>query len=497
MGMTKIVRPSGWDYGTPIAMMVKVSSRGLIGNDRRDFLKIASPVFVDLIDQLKVAKDEVPVHLIALGASEYWGANRNGDGFKEATCKAHHQSFEKYARWYRNHQNKDPQKSYGYVKKSAYHDAMHRIELLCMLNAEKSAADRNGGYVADKELQKLVRGDDPSVSMACRVPYDVCSGCENKARTRDEYCTAKTCKYGGCRDNLTKVAEDGHQLHVDNPNPHWFDISDVFRPADRTAYGAMADYLQKAASVNLWVPGAEMAEGLGVTAPLQLIADQSAECFADDPVLASHVKLAFGLSVLERQLDLISYDTYRAFDPAVQGHLSPEQLGLLGRPGTEKSAGALSALADNKVILTLTDFARWVGKEASAPAAARLLPGVYGAMLERGTLESGLRVNPFATAREKVASVVQRTLAAGLAPSLSFHRDAVVDRSMRSCLRMSESPVPKIGFWNEKQAADAPEAVSLAEQYALYKLAALHRIASFDTTFNLTSRLAVAQNRVM
>ena len=90
----------------PIVQRVKVSSRGLRGSDRSEFLKTASHEFVELIDRTKVAKDEEPIHLIALGASEAYGPNRNGDGFKEATCQKYHGTFKKYARWYRNHKNK-------------------------------------------------------------------------------------------------------------------------------------------------------------------------------------------------------------------------------------------------------------------------------------------------------------------------------------------------------------------------------------------------------
>lgn len=230
MGMVKIVNPGGWDFGRQIAQEIKVSSRGLIGNDRRDFLKVASHEFVDMIDNIKIAKDEVPVHLIALGAYEAYGPNRNGDGFKEAALKKYHPTFVKHAMWYRNHKNKDPRKSYGIVKASAYNDPMRRVELLSLLNKEASAAERNGGFVADLELEKIARGEDIPVSMACRVPHDVCSGCGHKARTRAEYCTGQTCKYGGCKDNLTKIAEDGHILSVFNPTPTFFDISKVYRP---------------------------------------------------------------------------------------------------------------------------------------------------------------------------------------------------------------------------------------------------------------------------
>ena len=162
----------------------------MIGHDRYDLLKRASHQFLPLLDSVKFAADEVPVHLIALGASEAYGPNRNGDGFKEATCRDHHDTFVKFAKFFRNHKNKaergDP--FYGVVKASAYNEDMRRVELLCALNSEKSAAERNGGFVADVELEKIARGEDMPVSMACRVPHDVCSFCKHAAKNRDEYC---------------------------------------------------------------------------------------------------------------------------------------------------------------------------------------------------------------------------------------------------------------------------------------------------------------------
>jgi hypothetical protein len=187
----------------------------------------------------------VPIHLIAIGATEFYGPNRNGDGFKEATLRKYAHTFvtkpvtREGAYFYRDHLNKNPLKSYGTVKAAFYHPAMHRVELLVALNGTKEAAERNNGLLADRELEKLARDDDGDafgVSMACRVPFDVCSGCGNRARHRGEYCTARTCKYGGLAEAITKVAADGHVLHADNPDPAFFDISHVYRPADRTAY---------------------------------------------------------------------------------------------------------------------------------------------------------------------------------------------------------------------------------------------------------------------
>lgn len=490
MAQTKIIDPRGWDFDRPIAMMVKVSSRGLIGRDRREFVKIAGHQFLDTIDNLKVAKDEVPIHLVALGASEFYGPNRNGDGFKAATCREHHKSFEKYAKWFRNHKNKlakdDPY--YGYVKQSAYNEAMHRVELLAILNGTKEAADRNGGFVADKELEKLAKDEDIPVSMACRVPYDICSGCQKQARTRDEYCTKSTCKYGGCRDNLTKIAEDGHILHVDNPNPVWFDISNVYRPADRIAYGARADWLAKAAS-HAFTPGAEMAEMLGVAPPLSVCMDQNDAAFWGEHV-AGQIKLAQALALLESSCNVQT----RWVDSRVAGRFSPEQLAMLGPAGSEKAAASLAALADEKIVLSFEDFARWRNKEASASRA--LLPGVFGRIAERDDVGQLFARSPFDLGHAKTASVPMRAMARNLAPAMSLDGHFARERAMLSALRYRDEPVLKSGFWDEKQAADHPDAAALAEEYAAYKVAALYRIAGNDGEFHLTAQLAIGQNRV-
>lgn len=494
----KIVDPRGWDgFDRPIAQTVKMSSRGLRGADRTEFLKTASPEFLQFLDSIKMAKDEEPVHLIALGASEAYGPNRNGDGFKEAACKKYHHTFKKNARWYRNHKNKDKAKSYGYIEKSAYNGPMRRVELLCMLNKNAEAAERNGGLVADRELEKLASGKDLAVSMACRVPYDVCSGCEKKARTRDEYCTEETCKYGGCKSNLTKVAEDGHVLHVDNPTPTWFDISDVYRPADRIAWGSKADWLQKAASADEFLPSHILAQKLGISAPLHIILSQD-EPYHWDAALTGQTKLAHGLAELEGRPHLgsgVNANMLRAFAPEAQSEVTAEMFHILGSPGTEKSAEALGALADKKIIFSLPDFARWIGKSASAESAQDLLPGAFRSLTSSGDLTHKIMTNPFAVST-KTASATQRVLARNLAATHSFAEDQVRERVMRSGLRMRSEPALRSVTLSEKRASDDQDACTLSESYALYKLAALHRIAAFDQNFDLTGRLALGQNRV-
>lgn len=491
MGMVKFVSPLGWDFQQRIVTPVKVSSRGLIGADRTEFLKSASHAFLPQLDNVKFAKDEVPVHLIALGSSEAYGPNRNGDGFKEAACRQYHDTFVKFAKFFRNHKNKaergDP--FYGIVKASAYNEDMRRVELLCALNAEKSAADRNGGFVADAELEKISRGEDIPVSMACRVPNDVCSFCKHAARNRDEYCTGEKCAAGGCRSNLTrlvKVAGDLHHLHVDNPHPTWFDISRVFRPADRIAYGAKADYLTKAASDADWFnlqDYIKMAESS--TAPLDVVLYQSGNHGVWSEKYASQVRLGYALASLEGER--VSRDEYRPF---VTGRFPVEKMAAFGSVQCDTQ---LAALADRQIILSLQDYARLAGKAEHVKSAAALLPGIYTRMTDDESLP--LRVEAGACLFiEKTANENSRTLAAVTYAEHSLHKSAVEDRGFLSCIRGHSAP-EFILF--EKSASCAKDADELARDYAMYKLAALWRTAAEDSEFPLTVRLSLRQNQVL
>lgn len=262
MPMIKIVDPLGWDFDAPIVSPVRISSRGLIGSDRRAFVKRAGDAFLPFVQMAKEAKDdEEPVHIIALGAYEKYGGNRRGDAFSEKTCRKYHSTFEKSASFHRAHKNKPPDNpSYGYVKMAAYNDLMSRVELLVMLNKTKEAADRNSGRVADLELEKLASDGEFSTSMACLVGFDSCTYCGHSARTPKDYCTADICGAGGCRDNLTRVVKlgnDAYRLNVFNPEPVFFDISHVGRGADMISWATRADRGGKQAGDPIVVDSSE------------------------------------------------------------------------------------------------------------------------------------------------------------------------------------------------------------------------------------------------
>jgi hypothetical protein len=497
MGMVKIVNAGGWDFDGPISRIIKISNDGLRGNDRREFLKFASHAFLSSIEDFKIKKGEVPVHFIAVGAYEAYGLNRNGDGFDEQTCRDHHQSFEKFAKAFRSHKNKPHlgHPHYGVIKKSAYNDEMRRIELLVAYNGTKEAADRNGGLVADKELAKLAKDESLAGSMACSVAHDVCTCCGNQAKTRDDYCTASMCKAGGCKDNLTrliKLGNDVHHLGVLNPKPHWFDWSLVWRPAERTAYGGSADYLLKTATDSdlFRLGGAKLAEDLGVTAPWDVIAAQG---YGDlSTAVSEQLKLAYGLNTLEQVFscaDPVTINHYKlAFDDKLQ---SPISMTELDKPGSEKCARAIAALTSRKIVLPLSIYAEFVKKAELADAAKSVLNGVYGRMLADGSLEQRISSNKMIPS-DSPASLQTRTWAHQLSPQLSLEKSAVSDRLSLATIR--GYTVPKTGF-EIKTASDNAAAEELARDYACYRLAVLHKIASFDDDFLLTARLSIVENQ--
>ena len=473
MAHVKLITPGSYNFHEPVAQQVKVSRQGLRGADLDAFVKRASVQFIDKLASIKFQPGEVPIHLLAVGAQEYYGANRNGDAFSEAVCRECHPTFQKYARWYRDHQNKDPKKGRGIIKASAYNGDMKRIELLVALNATKEAADRNGGLVADEEMEKLARGEDIPVSMACRVSHDVCSSCGNKAKSRADYCGPEMCKHGGCRDNLAKTFDDGHTLSVWNPDPSFFDISKVFRPADRIAYtlgmakvAAEYETMMKAAADTYGQDRSSsfLAEKLGVTPPLWLLADGP----WSDPRVVGQLKIASQLIAIEDELTAQARPAphARAFMSEVQPTCRdiPDV-----RHGPYKLAHVVTALAAEKCLLPLDSFLSMLTdhehlKTATEHVADRL-PGIHARLAADPRLEEELRSNPYTPGGPAPRRIKHWVLKH--AAEWSLDRSRVVQRTQLSTLR---HPAPPADPRPMTKVAMADNTEELAKQYALYQL---------------------------
>ena len=173
---------------------------------------------IEFIKKLLKKENQTYALVNALSAGEYYGSNKNGDYFPEDSLKEYHKTFEALGHVYRHHVNKDPQKSMGKVVFSNYNPKMRRVELILELDNLKSK----------DILERLEAGQLPAVSMGCKVPFDVCSICGNRAKTRAQYCKHLL-------NDMSTTYSDGRRVYAINTMPKFFDLSVVTIPADRTA----------------------------------------------------------------------------------------------------------------------------------------------------------------------------------------------------------------------------------------------------------------------
>lgn len=191
-------------------------------------------------------KNKIAILVNALGSSEYWGQNINGDIFYEDAllhdCRKHPskqhptddftgKTVPPYGYWtfynahpFVHHRNKDPSRAFGKVVLACWNPIMHRVELIIML--DRDLAMQHG---AQHIVDKIDAGEFPDVSMGCRVPFDICTICQHKSKTRSDYCPCIT-EFG-----MGKILDDGRRVGVINTYPRFFDISFVFIGADKTA----------------------------------------------------------------------------------------------------------------------------------------------------------------------------------------------------------------------------------------------------------------------
>ncbi len=200
---------------------------------------------MEYVAKIEPRSDRIYVHILALGAGEYFGANRNADWFPEQNLKDYHHTFvTSPAHIFRNHVNKNPAIAIGQVIYSIYNERMHRVELIAWVDTVKGA----------DIVERMERGEFPNTSMACKTAYDVCSICGNKAHTRQEYCEHLSTQLG-------RMYPNGQKVMALNLAPlKFFDQSIVVRPADVTS-----SILQKVASADQPIVGSvdqAVAEGL-------------------------------------------------------------------------------------------------------------------------------------------------------------------------------------------------------------------------------------------
>jgi len=461
--MRKIVTPDSWDFNEPSMVQIPLlQNRKLGSHDRKALESRMSGDMLEQFSKMAFGPGIEPVHITAVGCTEAYGPNRNGDGFRQKICEEYHPTFVKFARFFRGHKSGPGAKFYGTVKLSQFHPKMRRIDLVAGLFATKAAAAEHGSLaqMADIEMHKLASGEDISTSMGCAVSHDICSHCGNKAQTPKSYCTESMCKAGGLKHHMGEVQADGSILHADNPDPQFNDISHVKRGADRISF--LIGALRKTAGCDgPMTGGAELAELIYTPEYETKLSRMAQDMARIEARVHQFGKFAAGCSECGRPGNFVVPEGVRDERKLVQ---------------------ACAALADEGIILPVDEFVELITGQKKAGASVRAeLPGIY----ER--LECPL-VNPF-TCYEQIPSQY-RVWAAQMAPSYSLEKSAVARRiGIASVRGLSVTSAPQ-----QKRASSSALAAEAAQQYALYVLSALDRNAR-NENLGLTATLSLLQNQ--
>ena len=200
-------------------------------------------------DEVKTRPGHAYMLVITNGAGEFYGSNVNNDYFNEGRgiwhgfdvppgqptsyqmkggLKEFHRTYRSLGGVYRRHRNgtkKNPATGKNYEKEGnicceRYNEDLHRGEAVLELPEDKWA----------DVIQKVSAGDPVCWSMGAGVPFDICSACLNKAKTRKDYCQHMKHQAG-------RTLSDGNKIFVINDETYYHDISEVgTNPAMKIAF---------------------------------------------------------------------------------------------------------------------------------------------------------------------------------------------------------------------------------------------------------------------
>lgn len=458
--MIKFTATNDWNFDVESVAIVTDRQQLTKRASAREFLKFAK------------TKGQTDLHIIALGAYEGTGFNRNGDGFWEEDCIKNHKHFQEADRAvHRNHKNKPTDPKYGNIKAAAYNKPMKRVELVVGLDNDKCA----------DILDEQEKTGNTNWSMASKQAYDSCTWCDHKAKTDDDRCEHIPSKIG-------EMDKEGRMCGMKNPNPKWFEVSFVKRGADRigmslkklAAAGDLKpmltrDYLQ---IYTGFVPPEEelyiSKKASDKRFLLQKLAEMEkhVEAVGNKPsgeklYLARHARK---LSKSEK-MDDKTIDELRKYDPKK----------------------ILRILADHGIVFSPEDFCGYIfGGRVSGKQVKGMkthLPDIFRSLFdgeEKGEVVNNEKYEP--SSMDMIPKEM-RKMVEGLFDGHSLFGGPAVKRVMRITIMMPNAK-------EEKAEPKTKEAFDheLAKQYAAYKLAALNYMNDNNKLDDEVVMNAVVQN---
>jgi hypothetical protein len=365
-----------------------------------------TPKIREFISSIQPVMDKIFAVVNAMGAGEFYGSNINGDYFPEDVLRKYHPTFVSDGKPFMHHMNKDPDKCYGKVVESDYNDVMHRVELVIEYDCSK---------LEPKWSKKLKDGELVSVSMGCRVPFDVCSICNHKAKSPEDYCGHLKSSPG-----LGKLMPDGKRAFAINTEPTFFDISIVTIPADPTArillkVASRKNYFYKSAS--------ERAEETGLTKAAESVTKKINTQQANKSIITNDIKA---------NIDPAFSEIMQMFNSAMGPGISRENLDAIGSSSNDPLS-LLKGFAQRKIMLRPQETQRIILVSSGRPDIADELDDA-GIVLENdpGNLMSRM-----------MSSVSGCDCSGMLPPEIASNREMSPENTKRIVIKIMLSPFEK------------------------------------------------------
>jgi hypothetical protein len=429
--------------------------------------------------------------VIALGAYEGTGANRNGDIFKEAECLKHYKTFVKSGSkksdgtydgraLNRHHKNKPEDPKYGNIKAATYNNKMKRIELIIGMDNDKCA----------EEIQKLAEGKQINVSMAAKVAYDKCTWCGYEAKDDNH-----RCKH--IPKSLGELNKRGEMCSMDNINPKWFELSIVGRPADRIGMSLKLasdnGYIKTAADYKSLYPG--------------FVVPDEDYVIHISKYAAEKRSLVKKLAAIEKHIEGVlqsgpkdSKDKYITEQKSKLNHADGISDDTLEELRKYEPSKLLKALADNGIVFSPEDFVKYLfGSKAVHDKGDMFskmkshLPSMFSDMEEDGDHE--INEDKYEPSESGIIPSNILKMMRGLFDDHSLFDKPAHGRIMKITI-VKRLPVAKLHTKpSDKEISKEAAVKTLAKQYAAYKLAALRYLDAHNKLDEDTMINALVQNR--
>lgn len=480
-GLIKFSSTDDWRWDVePVQLIHNVNTLTKAGSDN---------------SELRVEKTagQTDALVIALGAYEGTGANRNGDIFKEAECLKNYKTFIKSGSkskdgkydgraLNRHHKNKPEDPKYGNIKAAAYNHKMKRIELVIGMDNDKCA----------EEIQKLAEGKQINVSMAAKVAYDKCTWCDHEAKDDNSRCADIPVKLG-------EVNKRGEMCSMENINPKWFELSIVGRPADRIGMSLKLasdhNYIKTASDYKQIYPG--------FVAP----PDEEDSSIRISKYASEKRSLVRKLAAIEKHIEGViqggpksSKDKYLLEEKAKLKHsdnISEETLDELRKYEPGK---LLKALADHGIVFSPEDFVKYIfganklgNTEDMFSKIKTHLPSMFSDMEEHG--DSEMHNEKYEPAEHSMIPKEILKVVRNLFEDHSLFDKPAHGRIMKITI-VKRMPSAKLkAKSDDKEIAKEASVKEIAKQYAAYKLAALRYLEAQDKLDDEVMFNALIQNR--